>query len=349
MSEVVVVGAGVFGLACAVRLAEAGLKVRVMADMAPEATASGVAAGMLAPAFETALDPPETDALDLMLAARDLWPALARRLGTGLDRSGALATGPAGWLAGLEARMSGLGLPTEAVGRSRLEAWAPGVNPAFERGFVCREDWRVEPRPVLAALASRLEELGGGVERGRLTPGAAIGAGSLLVLAGGADRSLSLLAPELACLSPIKGQILARSSPSGPAGVVRTRGAYALAAGQGIAAGATMEPGREDLDADLEAQAGLRQAVSDLFPGLPQSGWETRVGVRAASPDGLPLAGRSRHPGVFIAAGARRNGWLLAPLVAEIVTAAVTGEDAGPWAGRLDPARFGERREGDWT
>ena len=78
MSEVVVVGAGVFGLACAVRLAEAGLKVRVMADMAPEATASGVAAGMLAPAFETALDPPETDALDPILAGQRSHPRVVR-------------------------------------------------------------------------------------------------------------------------------------------------------------------------------------------------------------------------------------------------------------------------------
>jgi glycine oxidase len=43
---------------------------------------------------------------------------------------------------------------------------------------------------------------------------------------------------------------------------------------------------------------------------------------------------------VFLAVGARRNGWLLAPLVADIVTAAVTGKDGGPWASRLDPSRF---------
>ena len=63
--SVLVVGAGVFGLATALSLAEAGLKVRVVADAEPGRTASGVAAGMLAPAFETLLDPPFHDALDL--------------------------------------------------------------------------------------------------------------------------------------------------------------------------------------------------------------------------------------------------------------------------------------------
>jgi glycine oxidase len=48
------------------------------------------------------------------------------------------------------------------------------------------------------------------------------------------------------------------------------------------------------------------------------------------------------EPGVILAAGARRNGWLLAPLVAKIVTACVTGRAPGPYADRMDPARFRE-------
>jgi glycine oxidase len=151
---------------------------------------------------------------------------------------------------------------------------------------------------------------------------------------------LSALAPELALLSPIKGQILWRADPAPPSRVIRTPGAYLLGSGGGLLAGATMEAGRADLAADLKAQASLRGALAGVIPGLPPEGWETRVGVRAASPDGLPLAGASVRPGVFLAVGARRNGWLLAPLVAEIVTAAVTGEDGGRWAPRLDPSRF---------
>jgi glycine oxidase len=62
--------------------------------------------------------------------------------------------------------------------------------------------------------------------------------------------------------------------------------------------------------------------------------------VRAATPDGLPMAGFSAADGAILAVGARRNGWLLAPLVAQVVAACVMGRDAGPYAARLDPARF---------
>ena len=52
------------------------------------------------------------------------------------------------------------------------------------------------------------------------------------------------------------------------------------------------------------------------------------------------LVGFSRAPGVIVAAGARRNGWLLAPLVAHLVTALAAGAEPGRWAARLDPRRF---------
>ena len=86
--SVIVIGAGVFGLATGLALAEAGIKVRLVAATTPDLTASGIAAGMLAPAFEMALDPPAPDALDLLLASRDLWPDLAGSLGVSLDRTG---------------------------------------------------------------------------------------------------------------------------------------------------------------------------------------------------------------------------------------------------------------------
>jgi len=38
--------------------------------------------------------------------------------------------------------------------------------------------------------------------------------------------------------------------------------------------------------------------------------------------------------------GSRRNGWLLAPLVATVVAACVTGRDAGAYGAALAPARF---------
>ncbi len=345
-ASVIVVGAGVFGLATGLALAEAGFRVRLVAETVPGRTASGVAAGMLAPAFESVLDRPATDSLRLLCASRDLWPGLAGRLGAPLDRSGAAAVGPDAWLEDLQAQLEALGLEARDAGRAEMQTWTPGLAPRFRRALVTPEDWRIEPQDALAAMASRLKDLGGTMEAGALAAGDLADFSGPVVLATGADRRLSALAPELALLSPIKGQILWRPDRAPPGRVIRTPGAYLLGSGGGLLAGATMEAGREDLAADLPAQASLRGALARVIPGLPPEGWETRVGVRAASPDGLPLVGPSVRPGVFLAVGARRNGWLLAPLVADIVTAAVTGKDGGPWASRLDPSRFAREDEG---
>jgi glycine oxidase len=41
----------------------------------------------------------------------------------------------------------------------------------------------------------------------------------------------------------------------------------------------------------------------------------------------LPLVGASHTPGVVLAVGARRNGWLLAPLIAAAVARCAAGAD----------------------
>ena len=108
----------------------------------------------------------------------------------------------------------------------------------------------------------------------------------------------------------------------------------------GLTLGATMQAGVSDLAVEPDQVASLTAAGALLFPELAQARASAQTGVRAATPDGLPMVGRDRHPGVLLAVGARRNGWLLAPLVAQIITACVTEGDVGPYAARLDPGRF---------
>src|SRR5919202_4169141 len=92
--DVVVVGAGVIGLACAWRAAQRGLRVLVLERDEPGAGASGVAAGMLAPVTEAEFGEEALLALNLEGAA--LWPAFAAELAersgvdTGYRESGAL-------------------------------------------------------------------------------------------------------------------------------------------------------------------------------------------------------------------------------------------------------------------
>src|SRR4051812_40867447 len=89
--KLAVVGGGVLSLAVSVEAMWRGADVTLY-DPKTLKNASAVAAGMLAPAFEAALDPVSVTHFPLLRRARDLWPALLAKLrqGSALDRSGAM-------------------------------------------------------------------------------------------------------------------------------------------------------------------------------------------------------------------------------------------------------------------
>ena len=334
--RVTVAGAGVLGLTTALALADAGCAV-TMADPGGS-NASSVAAGMIAPVFEAVLDATARPHLDLLLAARDLWPGLAVRAGIALDRSGALAVGRDAWLNDLAAGFARLGERPTEIGGATARALAPGLSPPSDRALLSREDWRVDAPSALAALAAAARDAGAAFVS---EPVQGRGDADVLVIATGAAEGLARVAPELGVLSPIKGHIVRVAGASSGA-VVRAEGVYA-SPGAGMIFGATMEPGQADASVDEAKGRPLLVAGLKLFPGLAGAPVQISAGVRAATPDGLPMAGPAGEAGVMLAVGARRNGWLLAPLVAQVVAACVTGRDPGPLAARLDPQRFGGR------
>jgi len=335
--SITVAGAGAFGLTSALRLAEAGAKVRVFDPAQDQSNASGVAAGMLAPGFEVALDPSARAHLDLLMAGRNLWPDLERRLGLVIDRSGAAAIGGPDFLHRAAMGLKGAGLHAGDLPVRALRTMAPGLGPTFTEAVYSREDWRIDAAASLKALRRAAEALG--VEFVRAEAQGFEGA-DWLVIATGAAQGLSVLAPALGKLTPIKGQIL-RLSSAYPGITLRAEGGYVVPDAGGMAVGATMEPGRRDLEVEAEVLAPLHILATALFPDASMGEVRVQTGIRAATPDGLPMVGRDRHPNVILATGARRNGWLLAPLVAQIVTACITEGEAGPYATRLDPRRFG--------
>jgi glycine oxidase len=149
-----------------------------------------------------------------------------------------------------------------------------------------------------------------------------------------------LLAPELDQLTPIKGHILSFPDVAADDGLVRTADVYLVAQPDRLIAGATMQPGKDDMTVEPHQVEALRERVVALRPDLERSQFKSAVGVRAATPDGLPMVGRTSEKRLLLATGARRNGWLLAPLVAEILLAYLSEEDGGPSAAAMDPARF---------
>ena len=88
-SEVLVVGAGVIGLACAWRAAQRGLSVRVIDRDTPGAGASRVAAGMLAPVGEASWG--EEALLQLNLDSARAYPEFAAELEEASDAWSAIA------------------------------------------------------------------------------------------------------------------------------------------------------------------------------------------------------------------------------------------------------------------
>lgn len=332
--SVTIAGAGALGLASALALVDAGARVTVCDPGQPAANASGVAAGMIAPAFESVLDAAARPHFDILLAARDLWPGLAQRAAINLRRDGAMAVGDEVWLEGIDAGFRGLGLHAAELPVAAAQALAPGLA-AWPRALLTREDWRLDAAKALARLRVAAEDAGVLFRRETVRDR---GDADLLVVATGAAQAP--LAPELAVLQPIKGHILRLPAPWAAGVTVRGQGAYA-APGDGVmTVGATMEAGVADVAVDPARAAPLRAAAGHLFPALADAPFELSAGVRAATPDGLPIVGFGAEPEVILATGARRNGWLLAPLVAQTVVACALGREPGPHAHRFNPRRF---------
>lgn len=350
-ARVIVVGAGVLGLSVAAEAAARGAWCTAF-DPAPLGeNASGVAAGMLAPAFESLLDRLCEDRFALFRAARDLWPDFAHRHALPPpERSGAVWIDPAGRsdLAAMARRLRQRGAGADMLEPGEL---VRRVGASAGEGLFTPEDWRVETASTLRTLLAAVLRRGGELRRSRVTElsaervvtgGEAFAADAVIVCAGPQTSPFSTAAPELAVLRPVKGEILRfdgwATAPGMP--TVRSPDVYLVPSETGLLAGATMAEGAADLEPTPAAGQRLRWAAAAILPVLEGAAATHRVGVRAATPDGLPLAGRSRS-GVWLAAGARRNGWLLAPLVARVVADGLAGSAAEAWAETLRPGRFG--------
>jgi glycine oxidase len=345
--RVLVAGGGVVGIVAALALARAGARVRLADPRPPGTNASSVAAGMLAPVFESLLDD-ASPKLGLLRQARNLWPDLAASVGLTLKRAGAMGAGTPTQVEAWMVRLDDLGVEALALTPAQTRERSPWLT-APGGGVWTHEDWRLEPPAALAALRAAADDLGvqwtaasvadfaGGVAT--MSDGAAIEC-DVLVIATGASRSLIKIAPELGALTPIKGHILRAPALGFEGPVVRLEDLYICPADGGALVGSTMEVGRADTGVDQGVVARLRERATAAATIFATTRLVPRAGVRAATPDGLPLIGAGREAGVWLAVGARRNGWLLAPLIAQALVEGLIDRRTPPWARELDPARF---------
>jgi glycine oxidase len=330
--DVIVIGAGVLGLCTAAELAMRGHAVTVIDPGGPNA--SSIAAGMIAPALESLLEQVSTDRAALLKRARDHWPAFAEAHDLKLLREGADWRGPDADDAA--ARLRALGFD----GR------------AHSKGLTTPDDWRIEVAPALKSLArtpglamvrGQVARLAADARRWRVEAGdGRVWFCATLVLATGAGEPIAGLPASVAsgvsAITPIRGQ-LTFVATTVPSRVVRGPGVYAAPCDGGVVIGATMEPGRRDLEPD-PAEAARQVAAGLALLEAPGEVGPTRVGIRGATADGLPLAGPSGEPGLHLALAPRRNGWLMGPLVARVAADGIEGRPPLADAAALDPRRF---------
>jgi len=336
-----VAGAGVLGLCTALRMAATGATVEVW-DPAPLGdNASGVAAGMIAPVGETLLDGAFTGHLDLLLSARAGWAAL-EILAPGLviRRAGAdfLFEGQAA-LSGAKILLKAADLTVSAMDPRFLSRGRPAASEVM--ALHSPDDWLIDAGAGLRALADAAAALGVSFVGRRLATADIASFGAVILAAGMETRRFADFAPELSCLSPIKGQLLRLDGGPADGPVLRAPDVYLVPQPGGAIVGATMEAGRDDRIVDADALRALRRKLAQWAPDLATLPGTGFAAVRAATPDGLPLVGPSSAPRLYLATGARRNGWLLAPLVSEMIVSYLSGGDGGPFAALLDPRRFG--------
>src|SRR4051812_47976306 len=169
--DLVVVGAGVIGLAIAWRAAQRGLPPLVLDAGEPGAGATGVAAGMLAPVTEA--DFGEESLIELNLASARRYPAFIAELeaesghATGFRQTGALNVAidrdQSEELRRLHELQYALGLEARWLPASECRALEPGLATRVMGGIEAPGDHQVSPRLLAGALRAALERAGGAV------------------------------------------------------------------------------------------------------------------------------------------------------------------------------------------
>ncbi len=328
-----------FGLSIAALCVRSGAKVTLFDPRRLGQNASGVAAGMLAPGLEAVLEQATSCDHQLLRQGYDAWPSFAADAGVSVSaelRAGAIYVGTEAETAGLCAALVTLGAPVRKLSLDEARVLQPGLAASDLQALYVEEDGRLDPQVMLRELEQVVRDSGGDIRREAFTMSAARDFEAVVAASGYESRAWIAHAPELACLQPIKGHVLHYTGgvTSGP--VVRSRAGYAAPRNAGTVFGATMEVGCSSLELNPHLIDGLRRAAVDLFPVLNETPFTALTGVRAAAPDGRPMVGRTAG-GVYVATGARRNGWLLAPVVARAMVRALQGAAPEP---AFDPARF---------
>ncbi|GAA3025205.1 glycine oxidase ThiO [Streptomyces lactacystinicus] len=374
-ADVLVIGGGVIGLAVAWRAAQRGLRNVIVVDPSPGGGAAGVAAGMLAPVTE--LQYGEEPLLRLGMASNERYAAFAAELSeasggrdTGYRRCGtvavALDSDDREELRELHAFHQRLGLDSTWLTGREARRLEPMLAPGVRGGLHVADDHQVDPRRLLTALAAACENADvllhraeavellvedGRATGARLSTGERVGAGQVVLAAGPHSHRLPGL-PDgvLPAIRPVKGQVLRLHVPDAyrpflsrnVRAVVRGRHLYLVPRENGeLVVGATTEEQGYDTTVTAGGVYELLRDAHELVPGITELPLlETSAGLRPGSPDNAPLLGPTSLPGLVAATGHYRNGVLLTPVTADLLSEYLATGEVPETARPFTPLRF---------
>lgn len=375
-ADVVVVGAGMVGAACAWELARAGLAV-VVVDR------SGVAAGTTGAGEGNILvsDKAPGPELDLALWSAALWRELADLLPAEveLETKGGLvvATDPDG-AAHLRVAADGqrdAGVRAQDVTADELPGLEPHLSGDLAGGVLYPQDMQVQPMLAAAHLLARAKDRGarflpghevvavyrsasGGVDR-VLTSRGQISCGAVVNAAGPWGGELSALAGAPVPVLPRRGFVLVTEPlprtvrhkvytadyvanvAADSAGLQTSTVVEGTASGP-VLIGASRERVGFDRTTSYEVLGRLARQAVRVFPVLASVRVQRAYrGFRPYCPDHLPVIGPDpRVPGLFHACGHEGAGIGLAPATARLVAQALTGTALDQPLDPFSPLRF---------
>ncbi len=370
--DVVVVGAGIVGAACAYYLSRAGLRVTVLERGAVASGTSSAGEGNL-----LVSDKEPGPELTLAVRSNALWLTLGEEVGGfELDRKGSVMVASSAaalsGLASLALNQQAYGLTARALSEPELRELEPHLAPGFAGGAFYPQDMQVQPMLAAARLLAAsgaavrcgvtvtgLRRAGGRVIAVETASGDVVSTPVVVNAAGTWAGSVFASAGVRLPIAPRRGFILV-TEPLPP--LIRHKvhntdylanvasddaGLQASAVVEGTAAGtvligSTRERVGFDRTFSLPALRLLAANALRMFPGLAGvSVMRAYRGFRPYSPDHLPVIGADPQvAGLWHACGHEGAGIGLAPATGDLITALITGTQPAVDPVPFAPARF---------
>jgi glycine oxidase len=349
--DVIIIGAGIIGLSLAISLRKQGLRVLVVERGEPGREASYAAAGMLAPSGMEI--PPALSSLAEESARR--YPEFVHELE---DESGIKVDfreqGTIVLSSNSDFPSTAEALSSDDVHSLEPELSIEGILTENLRAALIRER-TVDPRLLTAAAIKAARHRGVDISSGTevktvlVSRDRAVGVQtertsySAAIVVNCAGAWAGTVPPHQFPVRPVKGQMLAVVQEPALRHVLRSEKVYMVPRSDGrLVIGSTLENAGYNKDIDVNTIQSLLQAALKLLPGLDKSKkHDAWAGLRPGTPDNLPILGETSTRGFFAATGHYRDGILLAPITAEVMTRVVLGRAPHCAIANFAPSRFG--------